>query len=109
MKFLQFWLDGIKQYANFEGKATRQQFWMYVLITVIISSVLGAIWRYLGWIFDLAVLVPSLAIGARRLHDINKSGWLQLLCLIPFVGALILIFGFWIKPSAAAATESNNA
>ncbi|MCQ2396370.1 MAG: DUF805 domain-containing protein [Lentisphaeria bacterium] len=103
--------DALKQYANFEGKATRKQFWMFVLVCCVIGGILGAISSWLSWLFSLAILVPSLAIGARRLHDINKSGWLQLLLLIPFIGALILIFAFWIKPSEkdAAAAPSENA
>lgn len=91
-------VDALKQYVKFEGKANRKQFWMFVLVSVILSSILGVIWKPLEIIFFLAILIPSLAIGARRLHDINKSGWLQLIMLIPVIGALILIFGFWIKP-----------
>ena len=103
--------DALKQYANFEGKATRKQFWMFVLVCCVINFILGFIWTPLEYLFMLAIIVPELAIGARRLHDINKSGWLQLLMLIPFIGALILIFAFWIKPSEkdAAAAPSENA
>ncbi|MEP6871224.1 MAG: DUF805 domain-containing protein [Anaerolineaceae bacterium] len=103
-----FYLDVLKtKYAQFDGRAGRQEFWMFVLFNVIVSVVLSIIDRILGigsggfgllsGIYSLAVLVPSIAIGCRRLHDVGQSGFLQLLALIPLVGALILIFAFYIK------------
>ncbi len=58
----------------------------------------------LSIVFSLAVLVPSLAVGARRLHDIGRSGWLQLLGLIPLIGAIILIY-FYCQPGSAEANR----
>lgn len=103
-----FYLDILKtKYALFDGRAGRQEFWMFVLFNVIVSIVLSIIdgilgtgsggFGLLGGIYSLAVLVPSLAIGCRRLHDVGQSGWFQLLALIPLVGALILIFAYYIK------------
>ena len=104
-----FYLDILKtKYSLFDGRAGRQEFWMFALFSIIVSIVLSIIdgilglsvgggLGLLGTIYGLAVLVPSIAIGCRRLHDVGQSGWLQLLALIPIVGALILIFAFYIK------------
>ncbi len=103
-----FYLDVLKtKYAKFDGRAGRQEFWMFVLFNIIASVILSIIDSILGTgggafgllssIYGLAVLVPSLAIACRRLHDIGKSGWMQLIALIPIVGVLVLIFAFYIK------------
>jgi uncharacterized membrane protein YhaH (DUF805 family) len=59
---------------------------------------------FLGMIYSFAVLLPSLAVGARRLHDIGRSGWWQLLALIPVLGIIVLIF-FWVQDSQAGDNE----
>lgn len=108
---MNWYLDPLtKKYAEFEGRARRQEFWMFFLISFLISLALGVgdlVLKLptlpsgggpLGTLYMLAVLVPTLAIGARRLHDTGKSGWLQLLLLIPCIGFLVLVF-FWIGDS----------
>ena len=104
-KFNLYFKDVIlKQYAQFQGKTKRPDFWWFVLFYFIFGVVLGIIDSILGLhgvlnsIFSLALLVPTLAIGARRLHDIGKSGWWQLLVLVPIVGWIILIY-FWVQKS----------
>lgn len=104
-KFNLYFKDVIlKQYAQFQGKTKRADFWYYVLFYVICGLILGIIdallhlHGVLNSIFSLALLVPTLAIGARRLHDIGKSGWWQLLVLVPIVGWIILIY-FWVQKS----------
>ena len=74
----------------------------FFLVVFIVNTVLGIVDSVIGIkifssLFSLAVLAPMLGCGARRLHDINKSGWLQLLGLIPVLGVVILII-FWAKP-----------
>jgi uncharacterized membrane protein YhaH (DUF805 family) len=72
----------IKNYADFEGRATRKAFWIFTLGMIVISILLDLVspdYFLLGDLFALAVLLPSLAIGARRLHDTGMSGWWQLL------------------------------
>ena len=89
----------LKNYVNFQGRATRAEFWWFFLFNFIISlllSVLGRAGTTLQSIWSLAIMLPQLGLGARRLHDINKSGWLMLLSLVPIVGWIILIV-WWAK------------
>jgi uncharacterized membrane protein YhaH (DUF805 family) len=88
-------------YANFNGRASRSEFWWYVLFVIIASVVLALVDNLifvrivgspiLGPLFSLATIIPGLAVSVRRLHDKDKSGWFVLLALIPVVGAIILI------------------
>lgn len=96
---MNWYLKVIKQYADFKGRARRKEFWMFTLINLIISTVLNAIDMslgtiILGLIYSLFVLIPGIAVGARRLHDIGKSGWMLLVALIPVIGAIWLIVLF---------------
>ncbi|MDD7750856.1 MAG: DUF805 domain-containing protein [bacterium] len=83
-----------KKYFCFNGRASRQEFWMWVLATFVIAFVLGLIPKaggILAGLWNLAMLLPYLGVTARRLHDTGKSAWLILLGLIPFIGALIVL------------------
>ena len=82
----------LTKYAEFNGRAARPEFWWFVGAQFVVGLILNMVVPILGGIFSLAMLVPSLAAGARRLHDIGKSGWLQLLGLIPIVGWILLIY-----------------
>ena len=94
----------LTKYADFNGRAARPEFWWFVLAQIVVSLILNTILPLLGGLFSLAVLVPSIAVGSRRLHDIGKSGWLQLLGLIPIVGWIILIY--WAaQPGDASANQ----
>ena len=81
-----------QKYADFTGRAARPEFWWFVLFQVVVLFVLGMVSQTLSSLASLAMLVPALAVGARRLHDIGKSGWLQLLGLIPIIGWILLIY-----------------
>jgi uncharacterized membrane protein YhaH (DUF805 family) len=87
----------LENYANFSGRARRQEFWYYVLANAIVSAILNilgqasSIFSILAVVYGLAVIVPGIAVGVRRLHDIGKPGILLLLALIPCVGFIILI------------------
>ncbi len=97
------YLTVLKKYATFSGRATRSEYWFFILFNIIISFVLGFIDGFIGKagaeesigiigsIYSLAVLIPSLAVLARRLHDTNRSGWWMLIGLIPLVGWIILL------------------
>ena len=89
----------LKNYVNFQGRATRAEFWWFFLFNFIVGLILslfGKAGTALQGIWSLAILLPQLGLSARRLHDINKSGWLLLLGLIPVVGWIILII-WWAK------------
>ena len=93
---MDYFLGAYKKYADFTGRARRKEFWMFVLFYFIVSIVLGIVdsiigFQLLGLLFSLGSLIPSLAIGARRLHDTGRSGWWQLLYLIPLIGLIIMI------------------
>ena len=86
-------------YANFKGRARRQEYWMFAFINLIIILILNTIDRVafsadmaiLSSVYLLAILIPGIAVAVRRLHDTDKSGWWALLGLIPIVGTVILI------------------
>ena len=99
---MHWFTDVIKKYAEFSGRARRKEFWMFVLIGWVISVALSIIDRaigtsnssgsgLLGSLFSLAILLPSLAVAARRLHDTGRSGkWLFLIFAI-VVGWIVLL------------------
>jgi uncharacterized membrane protein YhaH (DUF805 family) len=105
-----WFLNPIKNhYADFEGRATLKEFWMFILYWLLISiglyilsGIIGGAAKLIHTLIALVIFVPSLAIGARRLHDTGKSGWWQLLCLIPFIGVIILIVLLAQKGEAGA-------
>jgi uncharacterized membrane protein YhaH (DUF805 family) len=99
-----WYVEVLKKYAVFDGRASREEFWMYTLVNFIVSLVLHLVSGVLGGIYSLAVLVPSLAVGARRLHDTGRSGWLLLIGLIPLIGIIVLIV-FWVQDSQAGANK----
>jgi uncharacterized membrane protein YhaH (DUF805 family) len=90
------------KYADFNGRAGRPEFWWFalacVLVSIVVQAVLG---NWAARLVNLALLLPSLAVGARRLHDIGKSGWFQLVWFIPFIGWAIMIY-WLVQPSVAA-------
>lgn len=106
-----------RNYVNFAGRARRREYWMFVLINLVISAVLsildqvlfgrmndGAGMPVLAGIYGLSVLLPSLGVGVRRLHDTGRSGWWLLLSLIPLIGALVLLV-FYVQDSQPGANK----
>ena len=88
-------IDAIKtcfaKYADFNGCASRPEFWWWVLFTFVAATALRTVSYNLSALFSLATLLPGIAVTARRLHDTDRSGWLQLLWLIPVIGWIVLI------------------
>ena len=81
-----------KQYVDFNGRARRKEFWMFYLFTLVLSFVTLLIGvDILTTICSLAVFIPGIAVGVRRMHDIDKSGWWYLINLIPLIGNIWFI------------------
>ena len=112
---MNWYLKVLKQYVDFSGRARRKEYWMFTLFNVIIMVVLSAVdglvfgagsfagntdpgsvsasvnLGVLTTIYVLAVLLPSLAVSVRRLHDTDRSGWWLLIGLVPLVGGIVLL------------------
>jgi len=97
----------LRRYAQFSGRSQRKEYWMFVLGYVIVAVVLNIIEGILGLsgtvggsngpltaLFGLAILIPSIAVGIRRLHDTDRSGWWLLIALVPIIGAIVLLVFF---------------
>jgi uncharacterized membrane protein YhaH (DUF805 family) len=87
--------QALQRYARFSGRARRKEFWVFVLVNTLVTLALAGVDAVLdtpsaALLYSLATIVPTLAVGSRRLHDTGRSGWWQLIALVPFVGALVL-------------------
>jgi uncharacterized membrane protein YhaH (DUF805 family) len=100
---MNWYLEVLKKYAVFSGRARRKEYWFFVLFYLIFAIILAVLdgvfgtfsaeagMGLLGGIYALTHLIPSIAVGVRRLHDTGRSGWWLLIALVPLVGAIILI------------------
>lgn len=93
----------LNNYVGFSGRATRSEFWYYVLAYIIASIAMNIIGGILGtmvlsMILSLGLFLPTLAVDFRRLHDTGRSAWWLLIAFIPLVGIIVLIY-FWAQPS----------
>lgn len=91
------------KYADFGGRASRPEFWWWTLFTFVASLALEVISDDLSLAFMLATLIPYCAVTSRRLHDTDRSGWLQLIALIPIVGWILLVV--WCAQESKSSTQ----
>jgi uncharacterized membrane protein YhaH (DUF805 family) len=105
MNFTQAIASGFQNYLNFTGRAVRSEYWFWILFTIVVSIVAGLIdialfrsfdFRPLSTIFNLAVLLPTLAVSARRLHDLDRTAW-WLLLIITVIGDILLLIWFCLR------------
>lgn len=94
--FIMNFTDAIKtcfsKYADFSGRASRPEFWWFTLFVFLAGVALTMVSPMLASLFYLGTLVPMLAAAARRLHDTDRSGWLQLIGFIPLIGLALIYF-----------------
>jgi uncharacterized membrane protein YhaH (DUF805 family) len=88
--------SGFDNYVNFSGRASRAEFWWWVLFAILASIVANIIDAIIGapifsLLVSLGLLLPGLAVSVRRLHDTNRSGWWILIGLIPLIGFIVLL------------------
>jgi uncharacterized membrane protein YhaH (DUF805 family) len=100
---MNWYLETLKKYATFEGRARRKEFWFFALFNFLAMIVLALIDGVLGTfseeagigllsgIYVLAIIIPSIAVTVRRLHDTDRSGWWFLLSFVPLIGGLVLL------------------
>jgi uncharacterized membrane protein YhaH (DUF805 family) len=103
-EIMNWYLQALKKYADFSGRARRKEYWFYILFYLIILVVLAICDGFIGTtmqgagigiltgIYALAVLIPTLAVAVRRLHDTGRSGWWIFIQLVPIVGIFILLY-----------------
>lgn len=92
MKFQEAIKTCLSKYADFDGRAKRSEYWWFYLFVILTCIFLTFINKTLGSIFYLGMILPLISSATRRLHDIGKSGWWQLIVIVPFVGILILLY-----------------
>lgn len=90
-----------ENYCNFEGRASRSEYWWFCLFQVILGCVVSVLFSFsqtlyltMSGVVNLALLLPSLGLSVRRLHDTNHSGWWLLIGLVPFIGLIVLLVWF---------------
>jgi uncharacterized membrane protein YhaH (DUF805 family) len=113
---MNWYLQALKNYATFSGRARRKEYWYFTLFNVIIAFILGFIdgmvgsfspeagMGLLGGIYTLAILIPGLAVSVRRLHDTERSGWWLLIALVPLIGAIVLLV-FMVQDSKTGSNK----
>lgn len=112
---MNWYLQVLKKYFVFSGRARRKEYWYFFLFNILVSLVFAVIDAMLGSLnangfgllsscYSLAVLIPSIAVSVRRLHDTDRSGWWLFIALIPVIGAIVLLI-FMVLDSEAGSNQ----
>jgi uncharacterized membrane protein YhaH (DUF805 family) len=112
---MEYYVEVLRKYTVFGGRARRAEYWMFTLFNFIVSAIVFGVDEVLGFrtgdgigilggIYGLAVLLPSLAVTCRRLHDTGRTGWWMLIGIVPILGAIVLII-FLIQDSTPGENE----
>ncbi|MBI5890989.1 MAG: DUF805 domain-containing protein [Nitrosomonadales bacterium] len=88
---MNWYFDVLKNYAAFEGRAGREEYWHFTLLNIIVGIALFVTLNELWAVYTVVVLTPSVAVSVRRLHDIDRSGWWVLIAAVPFL-VIVLLF-----------------
>lgn len=100
---MDWYFEVLRKYAVFQGRARRKEYWWFTLFNIIITIMLAVIdgatgnfdaetgYGLFGTIYALAVLIPSIAVSVRRLHDTGRSGWWLLILLLPLIGVIVIL------------------
>lgn len=111
---MNWYLDGWKQYAQFSGRASREAFWMFMLVHSLVVMVfvsLEVVWQ-MTWkveaIYSLLSFLPMLSLTVRRLHDTNRSAWWLSIILIPAVGIVALLVLLALPSDSQAGSSSSS-
>ena len=105
---MHWYLDVLRKYTVFNGRARRKEYWFFALISSVVVLFFSVIDEQMGWklgedvgflgtLYGVAVIVPSIAVTVRRLHDTDRSGWWILIGLIPLIGAIVLLVFMILK------------
>ncbi len=111
---MDWYIKVLKQYAVFEGRARRTEYWMFTLINFIVLIALGFVEGLIGlagvlsFIYMLGVLLPSLGVAIRRLHDTDRSGWWLLLIFLPIIGPIVLLVFFVLDSTPGSNDYGDN-
>lgn len=98
MGIFESYLSTFKKYVEFSGRASRSEYWTFVLLNMLAMAIFATLRApVIVGIYGVTMIMPTLAVAIRRLHDTNKSGWFYLITLIPFGG--LVLFIFYLLPS----------
>ncbi|TVP86418.1 MAG: DUF805 domain-containing protein [Alkalicoccus sp.] len=107
---MEWYLKVLQNFGDFQSRARRKEYWMFVLVNFLILMVLSILETLIGLpaaissLYSLVVLIPGIAVAVRRMHDTNKSGWWVLILLVPFIGWIIFLI-FAVQDSEAGANR----
>ena len=117
---MNWYMEALRKYATFTGRARRKEFWFFQLFVLLIAFALTLVDRLFGvfdaesgmgllsGLFSLGMFLPNLAVSVRRLHDTDRSGWWLLLCFLPIIGIIVLLVFFCLDGTRGANRFGDN-